>query len=67
VDLQLPGKQALVSGSTAGIGLAIASALARANAMVIVNGRQAKRVAEAVAKIRKGCRDAQVREFIGDL
>ena len=39
MDLHLEGKLALVSGSTAGIGLAIAAALAREGARVIVNGR----------------------------
>ena len=39
MDLQLKNKLALVSGSTAGIGLAIAEALAREGARVIVNGR----------------------------
>ncbi len=67
MDLQLQGKLALVSGSTAGIGLAIASSLARESATVIVNGRQANRVAEAIAEIRKTYPDAQVREFVGDL
>ncbi|MDR3699585.1 MAG: SDR family NAD(P)-dependent oxidoreductase [Candidatus Sulfopaludibacter sp.] len=48
MDLQLKGKTALVSGSTAGIGLAIATALAAEGASVIVNGRTQKRVAAAV-------------------
>ena len=39
MDLQLRGKRALVTGSTAGIGFAIAEALAREGATVIVNGR----------------------------
>lgn len=38
MDLNLKGKPALVSGSTAGIGFAIASTLAREGARVIVNG-----------------------------
>jgi NAD(P)-dependent dehydrogenase (short-subunit alcohol dehydrogenase family) len=63
----LQGKLALVSGSTAGIGLAIASALARESTTVIVNGRQANRVTEAIAEVRKRCPAAQVREFVGDL
>jgi NAD(P)-dependent dehydrogenase (short-subunit alcohol dehydrogenase family) len=67
VHLQLQGKLVLVSGSTSGIGLAIASALARESATVIVNGRQANRVAESVAEIRKKYPNAQVREFVGDL
>lgn len=51
MDLQLQGKSALVTGSTAGIGFAIAEALAREGAQVIVNGRTAKRVEEAMAKL----------------
>jgi NAD(P)-dependent dehydrogenase (short-subunit alcohol dehydrogenase family) len=52
MDLQLGGKRALVTGSTAGIGFAIAEALAREGAQVIVNGRTEKRVEEAIAKLR---------------
>jgi len=48
MDLQLNGKTALVSGSTAGIGLAIAQALAREGASVIVNGRTEERVQAAM-------------------
>jgi NAD(P)-dependent dehydrogenase (short-subunit alcohol dehydrogenase family) len=48
MNLQLEGKTALVSGSTAGIGLAIATALAREGAEVIVNGRTTGRVDHAV-------------------
>lgn len=52
MDLQLKGKKALVTGSTAGIGLAIATALAREGADVVINGRTEARVAEAVGKVR---------------
>jgi len=52
LDLQLKGKKALVTGSTAGIGLAIATALAREGADVVINGRTEARVAEAVGKVR---------------
>jgi NAD(P)-dependent dehydrogenase (short-subunit alcohol dehydrogenase family) len=51
MDLKLRDKRALVTGSTAGIGFAIASGLAREGAEVIVNGRSEKRVAEAVKRI----------------
>ncbi len=52
MDLQLTAKTALVSGSTAGIGYAIAAALAREGAHVTLNGRTRERVDEAVAKLR---------------
>jgi NAD(P)-dependent dehydrogenase (short-subunit alcohol dehydrogenase family) len=48
MDLDLKGKTALVTGSTAGIGLAIATALAKEGAAVIVNGRTEERVDRAV-------------------
>ena len=51
MDLQLNDKTALVTGSTAGIGLAIASALAGEGARVIVNGRTQKRVDDAMGTI----------------
>ena len=42
MDLKLTDKLALVSGSTKGIGLAIATGLAREGAKVIINGRTVK-------------------------
>jgi NAD(P)-dependent dehydrogenase (short-subunit alcohol dehydrogenase family) len=53
MDLNLRDKLALVTGSTAGIGYAIVKALAAEGARVIVNGRSEKRVAEAMAAIKK--------------
>lgn len=52
MDLQLSGKTALVTGSTAGIGLAIASHLAAEGVKVIINGRTEARVEEAIAAIK---------------
>jgi NAD(P)-dependent dehydrogenase (short-subunit alcohol dehydrogenase family) len=52
MDLQLTGKTALVSGSTAGIGLAIAKELAEEGAHVTINGRTAERVQHAMEEIR---------------
>jgi NAD(P)-dependent dehydrogenase (short-subunit alcohol dehydrogenase family) len=51
VNIDLNGKTALVTGSTQGIGLAIAKGLAGAGARVAVNGRSRERVDEAVAKL----------------
>lgn len=51
MNIDLTGKTALVTGSTQGIGLAIAQGLASTGARVVVNGRSRDRVDEAVAKI----------------
>ena len=51
MDLGLKGKRALVTGSTAGIGFAIAKLLAREGAFVYVNGRTQARVDSAIARI----------------
>ena len=67
MDLQLKGKTALVSGSTLGIGFAIASALAGEGATVIVNGRTQARVDGALARITKDNPRAQLRGAAGDL
>jgi NAD(P)-dependent dehydrogenase (short-subunit alcohol dehydrogenase family) len=53
VNIDLTGKTALVTGSTQGIGYAIAEGLAGSGARVAVNGRSADRVAEAVAALTK--------------
>jgi len=51
MNLQLEGKRALVTGSTAGIGYAIAEGLAREGTSVIVNGRTQARVDRALASL----------------
>ncbi|RZK97360.1 MAG: SDR family NAD(P)-dependent oxidoreductase, partial [Hymenobacter sp.] len=51
MDLQLTGKTALITGSTAGIGLAIALRLAAEGAEVIITGRTEARLADAKATI----------------
>lgn len=51
MNIDLSGKTALVTGSTQGIGLAIAEHLARSGARVVVNGRTSQRVDEAVSKL----------------
>ena len=66
MDLQLKGKLALVSGSTAGIGHAIAVALAAEGARVIVNGRTPQAVSQAAAQILAQT-GVQALEYAGDL
>ena len=67
VNLELENKTAFVSGSTAGIGLAIASRLAREGATVWVNGRKQERVDQAIVAIKKDFYAAQVRGIAADL
>ena len=66
MDLNLKNKLALVSGSTAGIGYSIASALAIEGAQVIINGRSQSSVDMAVAKLQSAT-GGNVRGFAGDL
>jgi len=67
MELGLKGKRVVVSGSTAGIGFAVAAALAREGAQVIVNGRTEARVTAALKSIRQHVKDAEVRGIPGDL
>lgn len=67
MNLQLAGKRILVTGSTAGIGLAIATELAQENAEVVVNGRTAARVAAAIEQIKAAAPEAVVWGVAADL
>lgn len=67
MDLQLTNKTALVTGSTAGIGFAIASLLAQEGASVVVNGRSQQRVDDALQRIRSENKNAQVTGIAADL
>jgi len=66
MDLQLTKKTALITGSTAGIGNAIATSLAREGAQVIVTGRTPAAVAAAVVAM-KSATGGEVVGFAGDL
>jgi NAD(P)-dependent dehydrogenase (short-subunit alcohol dehydrogenase family) len=67
MDLQLQSKRAFVTGSTAGIGYAIAEALAREGASVIVNGRTQQRVDQAISKLRDSVPSQQAAGLAADL
>jgi len=67
MDLQLSDKVALVSGSTGGIGLAIATTLAQEGATVIVNGRTQVRVNTAIDQIKQKTPDVKLQGIAADL
>jgi NAD(P)-dependent dehydrogenase (short-subunit alcohol dehydrogenase family) len=67
MNLQLENKVALVTGSTAGIGFAIARGLAAEGARVIVNGRSEKRVQDAISAIREQHPGAKLEALADDL
>jgi len=67
MKIDLSGKTALVTGSTAGIGNAIAKGLAAAGADVIVNGRSQPKVDAAAAAIAKEVAGARVRGIAADV
>jgi 3-oxoacyl-[acyl-carrier protein] reductase len=66
MELHLQGQKALVSASSGGIGLAIATAFAREGVEVIINGRSEDSVNSAIAKIQDGQADAKLLSLIAD-
>ncbi len=67
MDLQLNGKRALITGSTVGIGFAIAMALAEEGAEVIVNGRSEEKVTKAKRRILAKISKAKIIGVAADL
>ena len=67
MDLNLTGRRALVTGSTAGIGYAIARELALLGATVAINGRSDKRIAEAIATLTAAVPNASFVAAPGDV
>jgi len=65
--IDLKGKTALVTGSTSGIGHAVAKGLAAAGADVVVNGRTEARVEAAAAAIAKAVPGGKVRGVAADV
>jgi NAD(P)-dependent dehydrogenase (short-subunit alcohol dehydrogenase family) len=66
MDLELRGRRALVTGSTLGIGFAIAAGLAAEGAAVVVNGRSAESVERAVARLRKAVPSGEIAGIAAD-
>jgi NAD(P)-dependent dehydrogenase (short-subunit alcohol dehydrogenase family) len=66
MDLQLKNKKALVTGSTAGIGYAIAKQLAKENAHVYINGRTTERVEKAIASLKAETGNQDIEGFAVD-
>jgi len=67
MNIDLTGKTALVTGSTAGIGYAIAKGLAASGAEVVVNGRGQDKVDAAVAKLKQAISAAKLRGIAADV
>jgi NAD(P)-dependent dehydrogenase (short-subunit alcohol dehydrogenase family) len=65
--IDLKGRTAVVTGSTAGIGRAIAEGLARAGASVVINGRGEERVAAALRDMRALFPTTDIKGFAADL
>jgi NAD(P)-dependent dehydrogenase (short-subunit alcohol dehydrogenase family) len=66
MDLQLKGKKALVTGSTQGIGFAIALQLLQEGATVVINGRSTERINEAITKLKAAVPGANVTGVAAD-
>ncbi|WP_223693669.1 SDR family NAD(P)-dependent oxidoreductase [Leifsonia poae] len=66
MDLELGGKKVFVSGSTRGIGYAVAEMLAHEGASVVINGRTEPRVADAVERLRETVPGAPVSGMAAD-
>jgi len=67
VTLNLASKRAVVTGSTSGIGFAIARGLAEAGAAVVINGRNNERLVEATERLRSEISNADVTGVAADL
>lgn len=67
MNIELRGLRAIVTGSTAGIGFAVAAELARAGATVVLNGRRQPKVEAAAQRLRELVPEAQVEPVAADV
>lgn len=67
MNLDLAGRRVFISGSTQGIGYAVAASCAAEGAAVVLNGRTAERVDEVVARLRAEVPGADVTGIAADL
>lgn len=67
MQLHLTGRTALVTGSTSGIGKAIAMSLAAEGAAVLINGRREEKVSETIQEIQARYPDAKLQSAVADL
>ena len=66
MDLQLKGKKAFISGSTQGIGYAIAQQLAQEGASVVINGRTKEKTQKITNQLKKQYPNAQISGIAAD-
>lgn len=66
MDLRLQGRRAFISGSSQGIGYAVASALAAEGVEVVINGRDAERLEDAVERLRDSVPGARASGLVAD-
>jgi NAD(P)-dependent dehydrogenase (short-subunit alcohol dehydrogenase family) len=67
MQISLKGKKAIITGSTAGIGRAVAEGLVRAGASIVINGRGQTRVDDAVQEIRQAFPEGEIVGVAADL
>src|SRR5206468_8107100 len=67
MNIELNGRKAIITGSTVGIGRATAEGLSRAGASVVINGRGAARVEDAVRQMRQAFPNSDISGIAADL
>lgn len=66
MNLELQGKRAFITGSSAGIGFATAKSLVREGAAIVLNGRTEEKLNEAVEKLQQEFPEAAISGLVAD-